>query len=98
MVEGHFLMKLKNFFLDEGMQMGVKYRSSRPRRSGPRGGRGQIGWLAKSICPQGFVHSYPQIPVDNSIHKHNVSINLWITQERLYIMDVVCSSVSLRYA
>jgi hypothetical protein len=36
--------------------------------------------------------------VDNSEATPNVFLNLWITQERLYIMDVVFSSVSLRYA
>jgi hypothetical protein len=82
-------MKLKKFFLDEGMQMGVKYRSSRPPPRRPRGGSARPGRLAESICPQGFVHGYPQIPVDNLKATHNVLLNLWITATRLYIMDVV---------
>ncbi len=80
------------------MQIGVKYRSSRPRRRDHRGGCGQITWLATCICPQGFIHSYPQIPVDNLKATPNVLLNLWITQHRLNIMDVVGSTVSHRYA
>jgi hypothetical protein len=97
-LKSHFFDEVKKIFFGDGGWMGVKYRSSRPRRCGPRGGCGQIARLAAVTCPQVFVHSYPQIPVNNSIHKHNVSINLWITTSRLYIMVVVGSTVSLRYA
>jgi hypothetical protein len=63
-VEGHFFGKVKKFFLMQGMWVGVKYRSSRPPPRRPRGAR--PGWLAATcICPQGFIHSYPQILVDN---------------------------------
>jgi len=80
------------------MQIGVKHRHSRAPAARPKGGgRGQIARLAGN-CPQGFVHTYPQIPVDNSERISNVFLNLWITQKRLNIMDVVGSNVSHRYA
>ena len=53
----HILDTLKKFFLDEGMQMGVKYRSSRPRRRDHRGGArpdylaGDLH-LSTGFCPQ----------------------------------------------
>jgi hypothetical protein len=81
------------------MQIGVKHRHSRAPAARPQGGgRGQIARLAAVTCPQTFVHTYPQIPVDNSEATPNVFLNLWITQDRLYIMDVAGISVSLRYA
>lgn len=45
--------------------------------------------LAWRCCPQRFVHSYPQIAVDNLQTNANVSINLWISQKQLNIMNVV---------
>ena len=81
------------------MQIGVKHRHSRAPAARPMGGgRGQIARLAAVTCPQAFVYTYPQIPVDNLEATPNVFLNLWITQERLYIMDVAGISVSLRYA
>ena len=45
--------------------------------------------LVWRCCPQRFVHSYPQIAVDNYRISTNVSVNLWISLRRLNIMNVV---------
>jgi hypothetical protein len=64
----HILDTLKKFFFGDVRDVGVKYRSSRPRRCGPRGGVAarSAGW------PSPSVHRF----LSTLIHRF-----LWITQK-----------------
>lgn len=73
-MQGHEVQSDKFFFRDARDGCWAQQQPPPPRR--PTGGSPRpVGWRWPT-CPQDFVHSYPQIPVDNYKPMPNVSINL----------------------